>query len=73
LDLWANLRIKGGKRVEREEREGERATFYGPHTKLAPLAPLGGANVLRGLIHISSKLAYIFGSLRANLRLKDEG
>jgi hypothetical protein len=57
LDLWANSRLKGGERVEREEREEERELLFdGPHTKLAPLAPLGGANVSR-----------------ANLRLKGEG
>jgi hypothetical protein len=33
---------------ERGEREGDMAVFYGPHKKLAPLAPLGGANILRG-------------------------
>ncbi len=61
--------------MERESRErGERKLlFNGPHTKLAPLASLAGANVLRGLIHISSKLAYQFGFLKANLRLKSEG
>ena len=49
MDPWANSRLKGGERVEREEREGERELLFdGPHTKLAPLAPLGGANVLRG-------------------------
>ena len=51
MDPWANSRLKGGERVEREEREGERERellFDGPHTKLAPLAPFGGANVLRG-------------------------
>ena len=49
LDPWANSRLKGGERVEREEREGERELlFYGPHIKLAPLASLEGANVLRG-------------------------
>jgi hypothetical protein len=38
LDPWANLRLKG------RERE---LLFDSPHTKLAPLAPFGGANVLR--------------------------
>ena len=46
MDPWANSRLKGG---EREEREGEKELLFdGPRTKLAPLAPLGGANVLRG-------------------------
>ena len=49
LDPWANSRLKGGERVEREEREGERELLFdGPNTKLALLAPLRGANVLRG-------------------------
>jgi hypothetical protein len=48
----------------REERERrDMAAFYGPHRKLVPLAPLGGANVLRGIIHFSPKLAHLFGSL----------
>ena len=47
LDPWANSRLKGGERVEREEREGE-LLFYSPHTKLALLASLRVANVLRG-------------------------
>jgi hypothetical protein len=41
--------LKGGERVEREEIGREIGLlFYGPHKKLAPLTPLGGANVLRG-------------------------
>ena len=48
MDPLTNLRLKGEKRVEKEEREGERELFfYGPHTKLVTLEPLGGANVLR--------------------------
>ena len=41
MDPWANSRLKGREKVEREERE---LLFDGPYTKLAPLAPLEGAN-----------------------------
>ena len=63
MDLWANSRLKGGERVEREERERE-LLFDGPHTKLTPLASFDSPH---------TKLAHLFGSLRANLRLKCEG
>ena len=49
LDPWANSKLKGRKRVEKAEIERKRELFFdGPPIKLAPLAPLGGANVLRG-------------------------
>jgi hypothetical protein len=47
--------------------------FYGPHRKLAPLAPPKEVNVLRGLIYFSLKLTYLFGFLGANLGLKVGG
>jgi hypothetical protein len=49
LDPWSNLRLKGEESRKRGEKERERELLFdGPHTKLAPLAPFGGANVLRG-------------------------
>jgi len=47
--------------------------FCEAHAKLAPLALLGGAKDLRGLIHFITKLAYLFECMRANLGLKGGG
>jgi hypothetical protein len=61
------------KRGERERGRERELFFDGPHPKLTPLAPLKGANVLRGLIHFSLKLAHLFGFLRTNSELKGVG